>query len=89
MALWQAGMEEKSPVTNLMIILSDANDINARVEATKLLGEIGSKARAALPLLETFLKPNDPRRWDAAIAIERIDPDEAKRLGLPGPLLAY
>ena len=87
-ALWKAGMEKEPPVTNLMAILSKSWDPNSRA-AIQLLAEIGPEARPALPLLETFLKPGQELRTDAAIAIQRIDPQEAARLGLPGLLLAY
>jgi hypothetical protein len=48
-----------------------------------LLGEIGPAAKSALPTLERQLE-FDPFDCDAALAILQIDPDEAKRLGLPG-----
>jgi len=88
-ALWKAGMEKNPPVTNLMAILSKAPYSYLPPDAFQLLAEIGPDARPALPLLETFLKPGENLRWDAAIAIQRIDPQEAARLGLPGLLLAY
>lgn len=87
--LWKAGMEKNPPVTNLMSILSKGFDPNAKLAAIQLLAEVGTEARPALPLLETFLKPGENLRWDAAIAIQRIDPQEAARLGLPGLLPAY
>jgi HEAT repeat protein len=88
-ALWKAGMEKNPPVTNLMATLPKWPDFYLAPAAIQLLAEIGPEARPALPLLETFLKPGDNFRWDAAIAIQRIDPQEAARLGLPGLLLAY
>jgi hypothetical protein len=90
-ALWKGGMEKNPPVTNLMVILSKGTNpyLYLELAAIQLLAEIGPEARPALPLLETFLRPGDNFRWDAAIAIQRIDPQEAARLGLPGLLLAY
>jgi HEAT repeat protein len=89
-ALWKGGLEKNPPVTNLMAILSSKTVYSdSKLTAIQLLEEIGPEARPALPLLETFLKCGEPDRWDAAIAIQRIDPQEAARLGLPGLLLAY
>ena len=90
-ALWKGGMEKNPPVTNLMAILSKGTAANMYWElaAIQLLAEIGPEARPALPLLEEFLKPGEVLRWDAVIAIQRIDPQEAARLGLPGLLLAF
>jgi hypothetical protein len=74
-------MEKNPPVTNLMALLPDKDESISKLEAIQLLGEIGPEARPALPLLETFLKVGEKRRWDAAIAIQRIDPQEAARVG--------
>jgi hypothetical protein len=88
-ALWKAGMEKNPPVTNLMAILPIAGYPQLTPDAIQLLAEIGPDARPAVPLLEKLLKPGENLRWDAAIAIQRIDPQEAARIGLPGLLLAY
>ena len=57
-------------------------------ECIELLGDIGPEARVALPTLEKLLKPGQyiGTRCAAAIAIKKIDPAEAMRLGLPGLL---
>jgi hypothetical protein len=53
-----------------------------------LLGEIGPSANPALPALEKRLATaySVSERRDIAIAIRKIDPQEAAKLGLPGSL---
>jgi hypothetical protein len=50
------------------------------------LGDIGPLATNALPFLEECLDPLNPQSG-LALAIQKIDPKEAKRLGLPGLLI--
>jgi ribulose kinase len=54
--------------------------------AADLLGDIGPPARKALPELEKNLKSRMSLS-EIALAISKIDPEEAKRLGLPGLLI--
>ncbi len=64
-----------------------ANEGPRMEPAIDLLGDIGPAARRALPALEEHLDPIDPLRRNAAIAIRKIDPEAAERLGLPGLLI--
>ena len=50
------------------------------------LGDIGPLATNALPFLEEKFDPLNPT-FGVALAIQKIDPKEAKRLGLPGLLI--
>jgi HEAT repeat protein len=53
------------------------------VVAIETLGEIGPKAKAAVPFLLEFSKSSDPlRRSSAATALEKIDPKAAARAGV-------
>jgi len=58
-------------------------------DAIELLGEIGPAASNALPVLATYLNLTNGYyyRAEAAIAIRKIDPAEARRLKLPGLLI--
>jgi HEAT repeat protein len=86
-ALWRLGLEKDPPVISIVEQLEKqaGSDELAYVE---LLGEIGHEAKPALPLLTSM--PNPDRfiglRRAAAIAIRKIDPAEAAKLGLPGTL---
>lgn len=73
--LWKLGLETNLPLDELI----------ARGDgwAFDTLADIGPAAKKALPMIEKQLK-NKPLRIDAALAIPKIDPEEAKRLGLPG-----
>jgi hypothetical protein len=82
-ALWRLGLERELPLPALM-----ADAAHQGVWAIEFLGEIGPPAREALPLLERYLAEKDRLGYQAAIAILKIDPAEAKRLGLPGLLIA-
>lgn len=53
------------------------------------LGDLGALARPCLPSLEGCLNPTNPIRRTAAIAIRKIDPARADKLGLPGLLVVY
>jgi HEAT repeat protein len=81
-SLWKLGLETNPPVDELV---AHATNYNGGW-ALDLLGDIGPPARRALPSLEQNLDPLNPR-LDIAIAIRKIDPEEAKRLGLPGLLI--
>jgi len=86
-SLWRLGLEKEAPTLSIVAELKQraGSDEIAYVE---LLGEIGSEARLALPLLMKFLDSNGTLilRRAAAVAIRKIDPDEAARLGLPALL---
>ncbi len=73
--LWKLGLEANPPVDEL-IAKGDG-------WAFDRLADIGPGAKKALPVIEATLKQN-PLSADAVIAICLIDPEEAKRLGLPG-----
>jgi hypothetical protein len=82
-ALWRLGLERELPLPAIM-----AEAAHDGVWAIDLLGEIGPPARPALPLLERLLAGKARPGYQAAIAILKIDPAEAKRLGLPGLQIA-
>jgi HEAT repeat protein len=85
--LWKLGLENQSPAAAILKELQQtpSSDEFAYIE---LLGDLGPEAKAALPKLETYLAPDKwiALRRKAAIAIQKIDPAEANRLGLPGTL---
>jgi hypothetical protein len=81
-SLWKLGLETNPPVDEL---IAHATNYNGGW-AINLLGDIGPSARKALPFLEQKLDPLIPS-LDIALAIRKIDPEEAKRLGLPGLLI--
>jgi hypothetical protein len=80
--LWKLGLETNSPMDRLISELHSNN----QGWAASLLGEIGPPARRALPELEKSLGTNSYSMYldSIALAICKIDPEEAKRLGLPG-----
>jgi hypothetical protein len=82
-ALWRLGLERELPLPALM-----AEAAHDGMWAIDLLGEIGPPAREALPVLEHYITELSGPRNLATIAILKIDPAEAKRLGLPGWLIA-
>ena len=86
-ALWRLGLEKDPPVISIVEQLKAqaGSEESAYVE---LLGEIGREANPALPELARMLSPDRfiGLRRAAAIAIRKIDPAEAAKLGLPGML---
>ena len=76
--LWKLGLETNSPLDKLISCTENADGWS-----TDLLGNIGPAAKRALPILEKRLKERHSDRG-AALAILQIDPQEAKRVGLPG-----
>ena len=70
--LWKLGLITNCPVDELM-----------NEQAFETLSELGPAAKNAVPMIEKALKQN-PDNLDAALALCRIDPDEGRRLGLPG-----
>jgi hypothetical protein len=86
-ALWKAGLETNPPVDELIADLGSYNHSVHAVDLMGLLGDIGPPARKALPMLEKNLKArtySGSVSRGAALAICKIDPEEARRLGLPG-----
>jgi hypothetical protein len=85
--LWKLGLESQSPASDVLKAF-EQNPGSDDLAYIELLSDLGPKAKAALPKLETYLTP-DKGIWlrrKAAIAIRKIDPTEADRLGLPGTL---
>jgi HEAT repeat protein len=85
-SLWRLGLEKESPAPALLAELSNKNYPDRTF--IEMLGDLGPDARSALPALIKFLSPDVfiGNRRAAAIAIRKIDPAEAERLGLPGIL---
>ena len=55
-----------------------------RYWAINALGEIGPQAKDAVPaLIEQLKDDNEQRRTSAGFALEKIDPDAAKKAGVP------
>ncbi len=80
--LWRLGMETNLPLAELTAAVE-----RREARAIELAGDIGPPARDALPALERMLNATNDARYAAAAAIEKISPDEARRLELPGLLL--
>jgi HEAT repeat protein len=80
--LCRIGVDTNSPVDELLKYAVGHDEMVA-----VLLGEIGPPARGALPVLEKKLKDKNSYDFSAALAIMKIDPAEAKRIGLPGLLI--
>jgi HEAT repeat protein len=80
--LWRLHALKEPPVAALMEQVAK----QPTMTAIGLLGEIGPDARAALPVLTNCFYSEYQFRRLAAIAIRKIDSDEAKRLGLPAIL---
>jgi len=82
-ALWRLGVEREPPVEEI-IRQNEQNDS----EVVQQLGDIGPAAAAALPYLKSLVEfYRGPTQISAAIAIRKIAPLEAARLGLPGVLV--
>jgi hypothetical protein len=85
--LWRLGLEKVCPAA---AIVAEINKPQAadNISYIELLGDIGPDARAALSVLEKSVDKYHSGFFgrDAAIAIRRIDPDTAEKLGLPGML---
>jgi hypothetical protein len=82
--LWKLGLETNSPVDEL---IADLKTNYIASSAVNFLGEIGPPARKAIPELEKRLSnvyPLYSGQFRIALAICKIDPEEARRLGLPG-----
>ena len=78
-ALWEID-QSLAGVPTLVKALGSASG-SVRGLAATTLGGIGPKARDAVPALLTAAKDNDPRlRQAARSALEKIDPEAAKRL---------
>jgi len=87
-ALWRMGLETNPPMGELIAAAKQRYRGMAQ-DAIELLGEIGPAASNALPVLATYLNLTNGYyyRAEAAIAIRKIDPAEARRLKLPGLLI--
>jgi len=86
--LWRLGLEQEPPVEGIIEELNGPYGSD-HVSYVELLGDIGPEAKAALPTLAKHLNTDQfiiGLRRAAAIAIRRIDPGEAARLGLSGML---
>jgi HEAT repeat protein len=80
-ALWKMGAAN-APVNELV----SAGRKVGWLFVVEPLAEIGPLATNALPFLEEKFDPLNPE-FGVALAIQKIDPNEAKRLGLPGLLI--
>lgn len=88
-ALWRLGVEKEPPVDALAELAGKSPSIGGELWAIKSLGEIGPRAKVALPALRVVLereRGSSVFGRAAAIAIRRIDPEEFAKLGLPGLL---
>jgi hypothetical protein len=86
--LWRLGLEKEPPVTAIIDEIKKPAS-SEQIAYVEMLGDIGPDAKAGLPVLKTFVEPDRfiRLRRSAAIAIRKIDPAEAARLGLPGNLV--
>jgi HEAT repeat protein len=86
--LWRLGLEKESPVGGMIEELGRREAVN-QLALVELLGELGPEAKAALPQLTRLVGLGNwiRLRRTAAIAIRKIDADEAAKLGLPGLLV--
>jgi len=85
--LWKLHLESQSPVPALLQEMGKPESADA-IWCVELLGDLGSDAREALPKLALLV---GPEKWiglrrAAAIAIRKINSEEAKKLSLPGML---
>ncbi len=85
--LWRLGIEKKTPVPALIAELERPSSSD-ETSLINLLGDIGPEAAPALEKLKKIVESERfiGHRRAAAIAIRKIDPAEAARLGLPGVL---
>ena len=74
----EANEVNKKAVVNLIQALSDNTNPVARVLAARMLGEIGSRAKSAVPALSNAAEDrNDDVRKAAVFAISKIAPKDA------------
>ena len=73
LTLWKLGLETNLPLDEFVT----AGDFDT-------LGDIGPAAKKAVPMIEKALVERQLPFFNAALALCRIDPEAAKRLGLPG-----
>jgi HEAT repeat protein len=76
----------KFGLTNFPMPQVVSNAMAAGLAHVMQLSLIGPPVKGILPILEAHLDLLNPER-NIALAIERVDPEEAKRLGLPGILM--
>ncbi len=87
-ALGKLESEAVDTVPALVAALERTSDTEFRLAAVQSLGQLGSKARAAAPVLLSMLPDSDYRvRWAAATAVGDIDADPALALPRLIPLL--
>ncbi len=90
--LWEADQSRPCPAPKLIEVLRHKEVHAVQDEilkgcAAQLLGEIGPEAEDAIPALLDFMKVGTTHsQRTAALAIRKIDPEAAARLGLPGLL---
>jgi HEAT repeat protein len=84
-ALGEIGVAAKAGVPALIDALKDVrNPPDVLGAAAWALGEMGPEARSAVPALIDALKgSNDRLRKEAAAALQKIDPEAARKAGLP------
>jgi HEAT repeat protein len=86
LAVWKITQDSNTAVPVLINVLKNRSDrpYNGRYFAAWALGEIGSEARDAVPVLVDALKdPDEQVRKKVAEVLKRIDPEEARRVGVP------
>jgi len=92
-ALWRLDAATPSPIAALIDLLKRGPEAD-KERAAELLGDLGPRAKEAIPELAELVE--DSSHWEdsplwmarraAAMAIRKIDPEAAARLGLPGLL---
>ena len=90
-ALWRLDPATPSPIAALIDLLKRGPEADQE-RAVELLGDLGPHAKEAVPALAELVA--DSSHWEdsplwmarraAAMAIRKIDPEAAARLGLPG-----
>jgi HEAT repeat protein len=83
-ALARIGSDAKVAVDTLIGLLNELEEVSIPHAAAEALGAIGPDARKAFPVLTKALEhPDSWVRWSAAGAMKKIDPQAAKKEGLP------
>lgn len=75
-ALWAIDRRDESAVPVLVVAMSELGDDDNRVQAMRIVAEIGPKASPAVPALHDVLKKGDTRlRAEAAMALAEMGPE--------------